>query len=103
MIKFERYPHIQDLFEYYSERQSRADIKEILREGVKTENDAEVIARFAWKMAEMINEDEEQGTVVLGNSDNTDMLPDLSYEMTKYMKSIGFYTVWEKISDEEMN
>lgn len=103
MIKFERYPHVHNLFEYYSERQGRSDIKIILQEGVKTKNEAELISRFAWAIAGLVNEDEEQGTVVLGSSDNTDMLPDLSYEMTKYMKSIGFYSVWQRISDEEMS
>lgn len=103
MIKFERYPHIEDLFEYYSERLARPDIKEILAKGVKTEAEAELMSKFAWAVAGMVNEDEEQGTVVLGSSDNTDMLADLSYEMTKYMKSLGFYSVWQKVSDEEMN
>lgn len=102
MIKFERYPHIQDLFEHYLEQQGRDDVKEIMQEGVKTENDAELISRFAWKMAEMINEDEEKGIEVFGRTDNTDMLPDLSYEMTKYMKSVGYYSIWKKVSEEEM-
>jgi hypothetical protein len=44
VIKFERYPHIQDLFEHYLEQQGRDDVKEIMQEGVKTENDAELIS-----------------------------------------------------------
>jgi hypothetical protein len=102
VIRFEKYPHVQDLFEYYLKQQGRDDVKEILQVGVKTENDAELISRFAWKMAEMINDDEANGIEVFGRTDNTDMLPDLSYEMTRYMKSVGYYSIWKKVSEEEM-
>jgi len=34
--------------------------------------------------------------IVSGGSDNTEMLPDLSYEVTNYMKAIGYYSIWEK-------
>lgn len=54
-------------------------------------------------MVEAINEDEENNIVVMGSNDNTDMIPDISYEVTKLMKDKGFYTVWESVSKDEMN
>lgn len=54
------------------------------------------------KVAEKINEDEELGNSVMGSRDNTEMIPDLSYETARYMRKSGFYYVWEKVSSEEM-
>ena len=73
----------------------------VLESGVLTEEDATKFSQFIWRMVERINEDEENGKEVLGSKDNTDMLPDLSYEITKYMREIGFYYIWEKVSDSE--
>lgn len=102
MITFKRYPHIQDLFEHYARHTQRQDILDLLARGVHNAAEAETLCRFAWHMAELINTDEEQGNEVLGSTDNTDMLADLSYEMTLYMKSVGFYATWERVSNEEM-
>ena len=40
--------------------------------------------------------------MVLGGAENTDMLPDLNYEISKYMKKVGFYAIWERISESNM-
>ena len=69
----------------------------VLESGVLTEEDATKFSQFIWRMVERINEDEENGKEGLGSKDNTDMLPDLSYEITKYMREIGFYSIWEKV------
>ncbi len=99
MIEFKRYPHINDLFQYYIKEIGDDKISQILESGVKNEDDASTLAVFVWKMVEKINQDEENGKIVLGSSDNTEMLPDLNYEITKYMKNIGHYSTWEKISE----
>lgn len=93
MITFKRYPHIQDLFEHYARRTDRQDILDLLARGIHDAEEAETLCRFAWHMAELINTDGEHGTEVL---------PDLSYEMTLYMKQTGFYATWERVSNEEM-
>ena len=61
-----------------------------------------MFSRFVWKMVERVNEDEYNGCIVLGRKDNTDMLPDLAYEMSRYMRQIGFYAIWESVSESEM-
>jgi len=54
-------------------------------------------------MVERINRDEAEGTVVLGSADNTEMLPDLNYEVSKYLRSVGFYSVWERVSERHLS
>ena len=102
MILFDRYPHIGDLFAFYSKREDREDILKILNEGIKDELQAKKFCIFSWDISGYINEDHEEEKVVLGSTDNTDMIPDLSYELTKLMKSLGYYHVWKSVSDREM-
>ena len=99
MIKFERYTHINDLLDCYSSRLNRDDIKILLNQGIDNMEDARILSKFAWEVAGLINEDEENNIEVFGSTDNTEMIPDLSYEITMYMKKTGYYSVWEEISD----
>ena len=102
MINFKRYSHVNDLIEYYIREMNREDIKLLISSGVKSSEDAELFSVFIWDMVGKINEDEENGVVVIGSIDNTEMLPDISYEVTKYMKDTGFYSVWLSVSKKEM-
>ena len=102
MINFKRYSHVNDLIEYYIREMNREDIKLLISNGVKSSEEAELFSVFIWDMAGKINEDEENGVVVIGSIDNTEMLPDISYEVTKYMKDTGFYSVWLSVSKKEM-
>lgn len=102
MIHFKRYEHVNDLIQYYIEKLSRDDINLLKSNGIKSNTEAELFSKFIWDMVEHINEDEENGVSVLGCTDNTDTLPDISYEVSKYMKDSGFYNVWLKVSDEEI-
>ncbi|AQT60352.1 hypothetical protein CBP51_05265 [Cellvibrio mixtus] len=101
MIQFKRYPHIADLLEYYIESKKRNDISEIYRNGIKNETDAEVFCKFIWDVVESIHSDSELEILVLGNTDNTDMLPDLAYEITNQMKQTGYYSIWEATLDQQ--
>ena len=99
MIYFDRYTHINDLIQFYLNESPDPEISRVLASGIINENDAEKFSHFIWEMVEKIHGDEEAGRQVLGRTDNTDMLPDLSYEITKYMRKLGFYNVWERVSD----
>ena len=102
MIKFERYPHINDLIFYYIDKLNNQEMKRIMESGVLSNQDAITFSRFIWEMAGAVNIDESEGNIVLESSDNTEMLPDVSYEVVNYMKTAGYYSTWETISDEEM-
>lgn len=103
MVIFKRYPHINDLIEHYQNTLNRPDIEAIIHQGIQSKEDAETLSRFIWQMVEAVNEDEEAQVEVLGSTDNTEMLPDLNYEITKLMKDAGYYAVWLEISNDEMD
>lgn len=98
MLKFERYAHINDLFEHYIKAFADDVMAKLMASGITSEDEAVLFSTFVWKMVEQINEDEENGVVVLGGADNTEMLPDLNYEVSQYMKQVGFHSTWEKVS-----
>jgi hypothetical protein len=54
-------------------------------------------------MVTRTNHDEEDGKVVLGSNDNTEMLPDLNYEVSNYLRSVGFHSVWEGVSERHLS
>lgn len=102
MVNFERYPHVNDLIAHYISLDKTQSISRIMERGITSKDEAEQFSRFIWRMVEAINEDEENGILVLGSPDNTEMLPDVSYEITKLMKAKGFYSIWSAVSREEM-
>lgn len=93
MIKFNRYPHVADLLEYYIDSKKRNDISSIYKNGIKNEQDAESFCKFVWGVVDDIHLDNESEASILGN---TDMIPDLAYEMATYMKKTGYFYIWDK-------
>ncbi|WP_444920437.1 hypothetical protein ACJJID_16650 [Microbulbifer sp. CnH-101-G] len=102
MIKFTRYEHVNDLVSHYIEVLDRDDIAQILIQGINNTEDAELFSKFIWQLVGQMNEDEENEVVVLGSVDNSEMIPDIHYEITKLMRDSGFYGVWESVSEKEM-
>ena len=99
MIQFNRYPHNNDLVSYYIAKINDKKILEIYENGVQSEIEAEAFCKFIWLLVEHVHADEESGNSVLGSVDNTEMLPDLSYEITGYMRKTGYFAVWERVSE----
>lgn len=102
VIEFSRYPHVHDLITHYANKLGRTDINQIMVSGIRSNADAELFSRFIWEMVGQMNEDEASKVEVLGSIDNSDMIPDVSYEVTKLMRNGGYYPLWEKISSEEI-
>lgn len=102
MIKFERYTHVNDFIAYYLDTLDDKEARGVVEAGVSSESDARLFSAFIWKMVEQIHKDEEQGVEVLGSNDNTDILPDIAYEVTNYMRAAGFYEIWEEVSEKNM-
>jgi hypothetical protein len=99
MINFSRYPHINDLLQHYASEDGNNEILEILSTGIKSELEAKTFCTFVWKMVDQIHDDSETEKLVLGSRDNTDTLPDLAYEITKYMREVGYYSIWDQSSN----
>lgn len=100
MILSVRYPHVRDLIAYYAQRNSEQRVLSILEHGLDSEQDADCLGRFVWKMIDQMAQDRANNQPVLGAVDNTAMLPDLSYEMDILMEDAGYAELWERISDE---
>jgi hypothetical protein len=103
MFRFERYQHINDLFRHYLNETGKEAVASLLKSGVRSSEDAEAFSEFVWAIVERINLDEEEGRVVLASTDNTEMLSDLNYEVSKYLRSVGFYSVWERVSEKHLS
>ena len=100
MILTVRYSHVRDLVSHYADKLSDKKVQEILENGLNSEGDAEHLSYFILKMIDKMAEDREKGVEVLGCSDNTSMLPDVSYELDVLMSNSGYSQIWEDISDE---
>lgn len=100
MILTLRYPHVRDLVQHYANRKNDTKVLNIVNNGLSSEEDARHLGHFIWNMLDSMAEDREQGIVVLGGTDNTQMAPDISYEMDALMHASGYGKIWEDISDE---
>lgn len=100
MIFAIRYPHVRDLVSFYAERFADEWVLSIMENGLHSEDDAEHLSHFIWKMLDEMARDREEGKIILGSVDNTSVVPDISYEMGVLMDESGFGSIWEKISDE---
>ena len=100
MILTLRYPHVRDIVYYYASRENDTKVLSILNKGICSEEDAKYLGYFIWNMLDLMAKDREQGVVVLGGINNTQMAPDISYEMDALMHASGYEELWERISDE---
>lgn len=100
MIFFSHYPHVRDLVVHYATFFSESEILKQQEFGVKTSQEAEKFSLFIWKMADQMRNDTENNVAVLGSIDNSDMLPDVYYEVSDFMAKCGFEATWERVCNE---
>ena len=100
MIEFKRYPHAKDFNEYYANDLTNQKIIELINAGINNPDDAEVFCQFIWDMADKLASDCDAGKEVLGQIDNSDVLPDIHYEVTLYLPNLGFMDVWNSVRDK---
>ncbi len=100
MKYFSRYPHVKDLIIHYATFFSEDKIFQQQEFGVATPQEAEQFSLFIWKMVDQMRNDSETNTIVLGSSDNSEMLQDIYYEISSFMSECGFESVWERVSEE---
>lgn len=99
MIRFQRYTHVNDLLEHYAKSLGDELAQKIISSGVGSSKEAEGFSKFIWLVVDAIHEDEENGILVLGSTNNIEMIPDLEYEVSTYMKTTGFHNVWIRVSE----
>ena len=96
-----RYSHVKDLLDHYALDLDFADVTTILDNGVDNESDAELLCKFIWQMVVKMSEDCRLGRTVLGSIDNSDLLPDVAYEITSYLSKAGYIDIWDRVSNTE--
>lgn len=101
MIQFNRYPHAKDLITHYAKDINEPSILLILERGVNNEQDATNLAQFVWQMVGQMGIDSENGVSVLGRTDNTDVIPDIDYEISLYLANLGYEEIWNTICNDE--
>ncbi len=100
MNAFRRYPHVRDLILHYAAALREPAVPAMLSEGVRTAQQAEQLSLFIWRMVEHMHQDERDQVQVLGATDNTEMIPDLHYEISNLMADCGFESVWLRVCAE---
>ncbi len=100
MIKFTRYPHVRSLIIHYAQELDASDILKFMESDVNSELDAENFSKFIWKMLDQMAIDIKAKKVVLGNIDNSSMIPDIDYEVSLYLAERGFENIWDDICDQ---
>lgn len=100
MIQFNRYEHIDSLLRHYADKLDNQAALAILNSGVSDAATAETLSRFVLQVVDAMHEDEENQVEVLGSTSNIEMIPDLEYEISNYMRSVGFFSVWQRVSDD---
>lgn len=100
MIVFSRYPHVGDFLLHYGRSLGRSQLLSVLELGVVSADDAVLLSEFVWDMIDAMATDCEQENVVMGRSDNLDIIPDIDYEVSLYLDKEGFSEVWQRVCDE---
>lgn len=100
MKYFSRYPHVKDLIIHYATFFSDSEILQQVDLGVKSAQQAEYFSLFIWKMVDQMRSDSEADVIVLGSTDNSEMLQDIYYEISSFMSDCGFESVWGRVSEE---
>ena len=101
MMKFNRYPHVKDILEYYALDLKDTIVGNILKNGIREEKEAEALSKFIWRMADKMSADANIKKKVLGRQDNREMLADIEYEVTSNIEDSGFMSIWDRVSDQE--
>lgn len=87
--------------EYYSDKMNAVEIKILLQNDINSKQDAVAFSEFVLAMIDNMARDMEEGVSVLGNIDNTSMIPDIDYEVSLYLANRGYEDVWDEACDKD--
>lgn len=100
MIIFNRYPHVRDLIIHYANSLQDNQIINIMNTDITNAAEATALAKFIWKMADEMANDNENNIVVLGSTDNSDTMPDVDYEISLLLSNKGYGEIWDQVCDD---
>lgn len=100
MIEFSRYPHVTSLILHYAYQLNDQWIIELINSEISSKHQAEYFSKFIWRMLDQMAIDIKQQREVLGNIDNSTMIPDIDYEVSLYLADRGFGEIWDRACDD---
>lgn len=100
MIEFKRYPHVGELISHYASALENGDIVSILNNGAQSGEEAYTLSRFVITVIDRMVLDMQENNLVLGNADNTNIIPDIDYEISLYLANRGM-DVWDQVCNAE--
>jgi hypothetical protein len=100
MIEFMRFPHVGEIINHYANSLNDKEILSLINTGVKTRDDAYAFSKFVLRVIDCMASDMQKEVVVLGNIDNTSMIPDIDYEVSLYLARKGMEDIWDEVCNE---
>lgn len=100
MIEFKRFPHVGEIIYHYANSLNDEKILSLINTGVKTRDDAYALSKFVLRVIDCMASDIQQEVAVLGNIDNTSMIPDIDYEVSLYLARKGMEDIWDEVCNE---
>ncbi|MBU6950855.1 hypothetical protein [Hahella sp. HN01] len=101
MITF-KFPEEKEYVSHYARKMNDSRALNILEAGeAGSEDEAEYLSRFFWRMVDKSIEDEEQGEPSLFVESNEFWNEKIMYSISGYLERQGYESIWEKVSDEQ--
>lgn len=97
---FKRYSHVRVLIELYGEKSGNTEILNLLQKDSSSKEEAYKFGWFIVSMVDAMASDMQNGVFILGGVDNTEMIPDIDYEVRLFLANRGWDGVWDEICDE---
>jgi hypothetical protein len=99
MIKF-KFPEEKAFLTLYAEKMGDQKVITFIQFGrVESEQEAEHLSLFFWRMVDRSNEDQEQNAPRLFNESNEFWNEKIMYSISGYLQRAGFEHIWERVSD----
>ncbi|HEY6528241.1 MAG TPA: hypothetical protein VIZ65_06070 [Cellvibrionaceae bacterium] len=101
MIIF-KFPEEKTYITHFAEKIGDSKLIQILEAGeVRSEQDAEYLSVFFWRMVDESIADEQQGIRPLFIESNEFWNEKIMYSISGYLRRAGFGHIWEKVSDTQ--
>jgi len=101
MISY-KFPEERNYALHYADKLKDSRATQLLESGdIRSEEDAEYLSEFFWRMVDSSIEDEENGLESIHTEPNEFWNEKLLYTISGHLERIGFSGVWEKVSDSK--
>jgi hypothetical protein len=101
VIKF-KFPEEKEYVVHFAKKMDDTKLLSIIQSGeVKSEEEAEYLSKFFWRMVDKSIEDEELGISSVFVESNEFWNEKIMYSISGYLERIGYENIWENIADAQ--